>query len=209
MKKISLIWSIGALLNILMICIAIYFLDYFSEKLMIPIVWVIINFVPISAVLAYQILNDINIKAKKIYYWLLLLFLGLCLLSIFSRSLVTDYESFVDTIKYTPFFLLPIQFIILLQLIKAGRMRRQFDISFKIENKEQAIDYIQKGNTLTALNLLLKKSKNNEKLYEYLSLQKSTLTTAKRQHLANTIKNEDYQRTVNRVSQSLLDLLIG
>jgi len=207
MKKILFIWGIGVLLNILMIWFEVYFLDYFSEKLIIPTLWVVINFVPLSLAIAYYTFHHIAITSNRIPYWLLL-FLGLCLVSLFSRSLLADYDSFENAIRYVPFILLPIQIIILLQLIKAGKMRHQFDIAIKSENREQVIQHIQRGDTPKALDILLEESKGNEKIYEYLSLQKSALLKIRKQHLANTIENKEYQRTVNKITQSLLDLLI-
>lgn len=207
MKKILIIWSIGALLNIFMISVEVFLVDYFSQKRWIPVLWVGINFVPLSVAVAYYTFNDIAIKSKKITYWLIS-FLVLCLLSLFSRTLIPDYQTFENFILWIPFVLLPLQLFILFQLLRAGRMQYQFDVSFQSQNRDQAIEYIQKGNTLKALDLLLEESKHNGKVYEYLSLQKSTLSAVKQQHLSNTIENEKYQRTVNQVTQSLLDLLI-
>ena len=209
MKRILFIWLTGASVNILSMWIFIFIRDYFNGEMHIPVLWMLINFIPIGLLIGYYNYKNIAIESKKITY-LLLLFLGLCLITVFSRTITSStYDRFVQVIAYAPFFLLPVQGIILLLFFKAVNQRNQLDAFFKSKNRDEVIAHIQNGKTINALDLLLEESREtNVNVFKYLSLQKSTLIANKKDHLSKMIDDEEYRRTVAQISQSLLELLV-
>ena len=208
MKKITLVWCIGAVLNIALIGLQFFSMNFFEEKAHIPLLWVLINFLPLSILFAYYSYNKTVLTDKNVVR-LLLLFLGLCLLSLLSRPMTSSYEGFEKTIFYAPFVLLALQAFLFTLILRIANVKNQLEIFLKAKNRDQIVGFIQRGKTEKALDILLEESEMEHKnVFKFLSLQKSNLITAKKKFLSNTIDDTSYQSTIAKVSQSILDLLL-
>ena len=173
----------------------------------IAIRWCLINFIPISLVIGYFFSLNTTLETKKIAIGLTVFSL-LCLASIYARNFLPSYDNFIKAISYAPFFLIPLQILIIFRFVQLANLKNLLTQHFQSENKETIIGLIQKGDTEKALNQLLEESKTNVRVYKYLSLQKNNLVNANRQHMSSIIDDESFNQVIAKVNSSLLEFLL-
>lgn len=207
MKKLLVIWIPGALLNILLIWYIVLVMGFFDKNLYIPFLWMTINFIPISLLIGYFSYLNKHIISKSIRY-LLFLFLVLCLMSLLSRRPLGDLETYEKVMSFAPFFLLPIQAIIIFFLLKLGKLENQLMFFFKSKDRKNIIQLIQKGRTDQALEKLLEESENkNPEVYKFLSLLKNNLVEAKRKYNIGTLDDDKFLQITMKANESLMEFL--
>ena len=206
MNKLLITWLIGSIINLLLMWFLIYN-DFFEGKMLVPILWMCINFLPLSLILGYYYSLKTWLEAKHVFI-ILVIFLVLCLLSIYSRNFIPTYEGFIKALTYSPFLFLPFQIFIIFSLLRVAKLRNQLIGYFNSKNKDEIIKFIQSGNTKKALDTLLEETESSNKgVYDYLSVQKNILNTANLDFSKGLISKEAVDIKNAKVTNSLLEFL--
>ncbi len=116
MKKIFSIWILGAVINLFLMTYMLIS-GIFAGNTSSAIIWICVNFIPISIALGYASTIGQPFK-NKVLSQLLVVFLILCLVSLYSRNFLPNLAYFHSAIRIAPIILIPLQIFILFLVYK-------------------------------------------------------------------------------------------
>lgn len=169
MKKTFLIWITGSLINLVYMWVLIWGLGYFVDSILTPIIWMVINFVPISLVIGYYTYKHVNVESKMSNLLLIIFILSCFGIALFSRHFA-DFSAFEKSIQYTPYFLIPLQLIILVVFFKQGNIAEMGNLGS--ENEPLNIEKIRnmtQNDILVRIQRLSKKKRAFQEEYDIAS----------------------------------------
>lgn len=146
MNKVNAIWTIGLIVNVIGIFVMMLcYRSFFEPRIHTVIVWIVVNFVPISVVLAYSHYRNVDVSSKTLVI-LTSLLVFVCTTSLLSKYFLPEAIPYNRILEYEPFFaLLVLQFLIIYKALslhrdnnevrKISKIPRAEDM--KLENVEQ------------------------------------------------------------------------
>lgn len=209
MRTNFIIWVVVVSLLLLVLVNAV-FAGLFNDHMGLVYRWAVISLLPLSALFGWFFYTGRS-KSNKLATACLLLFSLGCLASLYARNFLppaSAYDEFLRIFGYAPIFLLPLQLLTAVFLIRANKPDQYIATSFLAGRGAQVQELVEKAHTLPALDLALETvGDQDEQVKLRLLTLKNTLVKAQQDAGMLLISSDELRSVEARVANTLLEML--